>query len=105
MTKPDSEEKTFLKRLFSLGDKNIIDVLSALGLPIITAFFGTAWGFYQHSNQEDQGYQKTLDNYFTSLQSLQNDIFRITLASDTKSKPEENNSTEEKKKRKKKQNK
>jgi hypothetical protein len=97
MTKPDKEEKTLLKRLFSLGDKNIIDLLSALGLPIIGAVFGTAWGFYQYSNQESQGYQKTLDNYFTSLQGLQNDIFKITLASDTESKLEGNNSTAEKK--------
>ena len=82
--KKNSSDKTSKKGFWTLGDKTWIDLL----LPFIGAIWTGGQFFFQIQQQEakeksqrNAEQARTLENYFTSLQVLQNDIFKYNLLS------------------------
>lgn len=75
MDKNEENNKQSKKSLWTLGDKNWVDITSALLLP----FLGLVWGGWQFFNQKQVENAKILEAYFTSLQSSQSDILKYSL--------------------------
>lgn len=79
--KPENSEKLDKSEdkknsFWSLGDKNWLDVLRVILLPLMLTI---AWPLYQANLQKEATYSRILENYFTSLHELQNDILKYEL--------------------------
>ena len=73
----NSSKKVF----WNINDKDWLDIASAISA-IFLPLIGTGWVIHTYFSDQDKESQRKLDSYFTSLQSLENDIIKYSREGD-----------------------